>query len=86
VPNPNPEYLALDMQGSGDGVVVSVYTKALVLVKRVEVGEPLVGGWNRISLGALLQNLPPGLYYVQVRALRGGIASNSVFVKVFLTR
>jgi hypothetical protein len=74
------------MQGSGDGLVVSVYTKALVLVNKAEIREALVAGWNRISLGALLQNLPTGLYYVQVRAIRGGITGNSVFVRVFLTR
>jgi len=86
VPNPNPEYLALNMQGSGDGVGVAVYTKALVLVYRVEIQEPLVTGWNRISLGTALQNLPMGLYYVQVHALRHGVVSNSAFVRVFLTR
>jgi len=66
-------------------VVVAVYTKALVLVNRVEIEEPLIAGWNRIPLGTALQNLPLGLCYVQVHTLRGGIAGNSVFVRVFVT-
>jgi hypothetical protein len=78
--------MALDLKGPADGLELNVFTKALVVVGRLERAGFFGAGWDAVPLGQSLVDLPKGLYYVQVRAVRGGIASAPVFVKVYVTR
>jgi O-glycosyl hydrolase len=85
VPNPNPKYLDIDLNGSADRVVLTVYTTALVQVGQTETG-PLMAGWTSVPVGGLFDRLAPGLYYVVAEAWRGNAHSAVVLAKVFLLR
>jgi peptidoglycan/xylan/chitin deacetylase (PgdA/CDA1 family) len=85
-PNPNPGLIYLDMEGPGDGVEVSVFSQALVQVRRENIPVALSAGWNEVPLGTLLKSLPLGLYYLEVQASRAGVSSSPAVVKVYLTR
>lgn len=85
VPNPNPGFIALDMEGSGDGVEVTVFSQGLVLVRRETIPVALTAGWNEVPLGTLLKSLPLGLYYMKVQASRSGVSSSPVVIKAYLT-
>jgi O-glycosyl hydrolase len=86
VPNPNPASLALDLEGPADGVVLGVFTEALVQVRQVEIPVRLNAGWSNVPLGSALKNLPLGLYFARVQATRAGAKSPAVIIKVLITR
>jgi hypothetical protein len=86
VPNPDPESLDVEMEGTGDGVVLTAFTKAMTVVAKAEVVRSLNVGWNRVYLGTLLEDLPNGIYFVRLQALRGALTSPAVVVKVFVLR
>jgi beta-glucanase (GH16 family) len=85
VPNPNPNSLAVELNGPADAVNVRVFTKALVLA--LEFSRPgLAAGWQRISVPGGWQNLPSGLYYVQVQAIRGQAVSRAVVTRAMVLK
>ena len=86
VPNPNPDLLDLEMEGPANGVLLTVFTQAFVLVRQNSVPVALSSGWNKVPLGTLLKSLPLGLYYFEAQALRGSVRSAPMVVKVYLTR
>jgi len=86
VPNPNPASLALDLKGPADGVSLEVFTEALVQVRQAQIQARLNAGWSNVLLGSALKNLPLGLYFVRVQAMRAGATSSAVIVKALITR
>ena len=86
IPNPDPNVLAVEMAGPGDGVEMRVFTVALVLTAQEQKNIPLGIGWNEVPLGDLFRSLAPGPYYVQVRASSGAAISAAKIVKVYLVR
>lgn len=85
VPNPNPKALAVNMEGPADGVTVRIYTKAFFQVL-VFSSPPLGVGWSQIAVPGSIQNLPNGVYYVQIQAFRGTARSLAVFTKWMVLR
>ena len=86
VPNPNPRSLWLQLQGPADGVELRIYTQAFVIVGVLQ-GPGQSAGWNRLDLGSALgAGLPPGSYYLEVRARRGAAQSAWTGAKVDLLR
>ena len=86
VPNPNAGALAVELLGPADSVDVRVFDQAMILVGSVRSGA-MPANWGRISLdSAWFAGLPPGVYFVQVKALRGGAVSKAVLTKLLLTR
>lgn len=85
VPNPNPRYLDVDLSGSADRVVLTVYSSAFVKIRQTETG-PLTAGWDSVPVGGLFERLAPGLYYVVAEAWRGNAHSAAVLTKAFLLR
>ncbi|MGH7442664.1 MAG: malectin domain-containing carbohydrate-binding protein, partial [bacterium] len=85
VPNPNPHYLTVDLAGSADKVRVRVYTKSLFQVLAFD-GGGLQAGWNPVPFPPASGNLPGGLYYIQIQAIRRGVVSAPASTKAFLVR
>jgi O-glycosyl hydrolase len=86
VPNPNPVSLALNLEGPADGVLLGVFTEALVQVRQAKIPVRMDAGWNTVPLGSALKNLPLGLYFVRVQATRAGASSPARIVKVLITK
>jgi len=77
-PNPDPDSLAVQMDGPADELQVAVYTKALTLVRRLDLRVSLRQGWNTVPLDAsALAGLPAGLYFASVRPWRRGHAGEA---------
>jgi hypothetical protein len=71
LPNPDPQALALKLEGPADGTVISLWTPALVLLGTVRSGA-LGAGWQQVPLPpALLAVAPRGLLYATVTLERG---------------
>ncbi len=85
VPNPNPDQLAVHLEGPSDAMEVSVYTKALVLALRFET-PGLSAGWQSLNLPAAFGHLPNGIYYLLLRAHRGAAWSQPAMTKAMLLR
>jgi hypothetical protein len=85
VPNPNPSVIAVDLEGSADGIQGTLFSVAEVVVDRFQWG-PQPSGWSRLPLPAAFRSLPDGVYYLRLQAVRDGIVSASVVVKLVLLR
>ena len=71
VPNPDPLWIALNLDGSADDVELKLYSPGLTLLKQLSSG-PLPSGWSKVPLPAeFLSAVPHGLCYLSVRAKRG---------------
>jgi len=67
-------------------VSLEVFTEALVQVRQAQIQARLNAGWSNVLLGSALKNLPLGLYFVRVQAMRAGATSSAVIVKALITR
>lgn len=86
VPNPNPDCLALRLQGDVDSLTVRCYTKSMALAWQERSG-PWVQGWNRVPLPqADMARLPNGLYYLSASARRANAQGRKVLLKIVLAR
>lgn len=75
VPVPQPAHrpvlhLAVQLSGPGDGLKLVIYSSAYVQAFTVEAPGAWASGWNRANFP--LPGLPPGLYFMQLRAKGGG--------------
>lgn len=74
-PNPNPEQVAVELDGRADSLRLRVYSVAENCEAEVDSG-PAPQGWSRVSLPAtFLRSAPNGEYFVVVTASRGGAVS-----------
>jgi hypothetical protein len=62
IPNPSPNQLKIDIQGSCESLTIKIYTCAMVRASQATFsGAPT--GWSTLPLSPLLEGLPPGLYF-----------------------
>ena len=85
VPNPNPDWLVVELTAPVDGLEVKVFTKAMVLAAHFEAGG-MKAGWNKVPVQPGFKDLPNDLYYVVAEARRGNAVSQSRFAKLFILR
>ena len=85
VPNPNPDWLAVELAAPVDGLGLKVFTKAMVLAADFDAGG-MEAGWNKVPLQSVYKGLPNGLYYVLAQARRGNALSQPRFAKLFILR
>ncbi len=88
VPNPNPPYLSVHSEGDADAVQMRVFSKALTLVWKGEQAQNIRTGWNQVPLDrGLIDSLPNGLYFVELKPLRGAqVGLGGPIVKLALLR
>lgn len=85
-PNPDPDALAVKVQGACDRLELRLYTPALTLVLLAS-GPGGSAGWIHWALPSGWQaGLAPGVYYAQVRAYRGAVKSQPALAKMLLLR
>lgn len=74
LPNPDPKWLAILMDGPADAVKLRVFSKAMTLVRVGEIQAQLSLGWNHVPLAPdLLAGLPSGLYFLSTSPSRAGV-------------
>jgi hypothetical protein len=84
-PNPNPNFVSLDLAGPADEIEMRVYTKAMQCVASRSYA-PAGAGWVQEPWpmdGPVPSN---GLYYLTAVARRGGVESATMVTKVLVLR
>jgi hypothetical protein len=77
-------YLGLRLDGAADTVVLDLYSRGFVLVRRQSLGGSFQAGWNQVPFDAA--GLPNGVYFLKVKVLRGGEASPEKLGKTAVLR
>ena len=86
VPNPNPAFLDVLMEGPADAWELRIYTEALVRVATISGGS-LEKGWNRVNVPEdTLRGLANGTYYYLVWPLKHGAPGRPVLGRLTLLR
>lgn len=78
VPNPNPAFVAVQLDGPADEVVLRIYSAAETCLAVVSSG-PSSSGWMQVALPKAWSNgVANGVYYLRVEARRGTIRTMPV--------
>ena len=72
VPNPNPQFLSVDLEGAVDEIQIEIFAKSMMKLGQI-VSQGRVGpGWVNVPLQSYPDQLSNGLYYFRVSAWRNG--------------
>jgi len=69
VPNPNPRWIDVQLDGPAERCEVQIYSVAMDRVATLRVEGALGPGWIKVPMPT--QALPAGLYYARVAAFGG---------------
>jgi hypothetical protein len=78
VPQPNPNSFAVKLAGPCDRIEICAYSRAMVLLNKLDAPGSNGPGWVRVALPAEWGQFPNGAHYYTVRSLRGGQAGLKV--------
>jgi len=78
-------WVSVDLKGHADGLVLKVYTQALLCVGTRNAG-PKPAGWSAIALPETMAGMPNGVYFYIASAERGGQQMPPVYGRLMVLR